>query len=74
METTYDILGMTCAHCARAVSDELSTLDGVSGVDVDVAGGKATVSHAGALAADAVRAAVEEAGYSLGRPDRLPLL
>ncbi|GIT82011.1 heavy metal transport/detoxification protein [Leifsonia sp. LS1] len=74
METTYDILGMTCDHCARAVSDELSALGGVERVDVDVAGGTATVAHAAPLAGDAVRAAVEEAGYTLGRPDRLPLL
>jgi copper chaperone len=74
METTYDILGMTCAHCARAVTDELSALDGVTTVDVDVAAGTATVAHAAPLAGEAVRAAVEEAGYSLGRPGRLPLL
>lgn len=74
METTYDILGMTCAHCARAVSDELSTLAGVAGVDVDVAAGTATVAHSAPLDRGAVEAAVEEAGYSLGRPDRLPLL
>ncbi|WP_025157072.1 heavy-metal-associated domain-containing protein [Leifsonia aquatica] len=74
METTYDILGMTCAHCARAVSDELTALDGVETVHVDVSAGTATVAHARALDGDAVRAAVEEAGYSLGRPDRLPLL
>lgn len=74
METTYDILGMTCAHCARAVSDELSTLDGVAGVDVDVAAGRATVAHTQPLDPAAVEAAVVEAGYTLGRPDRLPLL
>ncbi|GAA0420416.1 heavy-metal-associated domain-containing protein [Leifsonia naganoensis] len=74
METTYDILGMTCAHCARAVTDELSTLDGVERVEVDVAAGRATVAHTQPLGDDAVRAAVEEAGYTLGRPDRLPLL
>lgn len=74
METTYDILGMTCSHCARAVTDELSTIDGVERVDVDVAAGRATVAHAAPLDAAAVAAAVEEAGYSLGRPDRLPLL
>lgn len=74
METTYDILGMTCAHCARAVTDELSALDGVTGVRVDVAAGRAEVAHDAALDDDAVRAAVEEAGYRIGRPDRLPLL
>jgi copper chaperone CopZ len=74
MQTTYDILGMTCDHCARAVTEELTTIGGVSAVRVDVTAGTATVESAGPLAEADVRAAVEEAGYSLGRADRLPLL
>ena len=74
MRTTYDILGMTCDHCARAVSGELSAIPGVTSVDVDVAAGTATVVSDDALELAAVGAAVDEAGYSLGRPGRLPLL
>jgi copper chaperone len=74
METTYDVLGMTCDHCARAVRDELGALDGVMRVEVDVAAGTALVASDAALDREAVAAAVEEAGYTLGRADRLPLL
>lgn len=74
METTYGILGMTCAHCARAISDELGALDGVTSVRVDVAAGRAVVTSAAVLDSGAVRAAVEEAGYALDREDGLPLL
>ncbi|MDN4614746.1 heavy-metal-associated domain-containing protein [Leifsonia sp. F6_8S_P_1B] len=74
MQTTYDILGMTCDHCARAVTEELTAIDGVAGVTVDVAAGTATVDSAVPLAEPDVRAAVEEAGYTLARADRLPLL
>ncbi|MFF1635753.1 heavy-metal-associated domain-containing protein [Leifsonia sp. NPDC058248] len=74
METRYDIQGMTCAHCARSVSDELSGLEGVTSVTVDLAAGTATVSSTAALAEDDVRAAVDEAGYVLARPGLLPLL
>lgn len=59
--------GMTCAHCVRSVTEEVSAIDGVSDVAVDLhAGGVSTVvSSATPVDAERVRAAVEEAGYSL---------
>jgi copper chaperone len=63
-----DVAGMTCEHCVRAVTDEIGALDGVSGVEVDlVAGGtsRVTVRGSGPVDEDALRAAVDEAGYSL---------
>ena len=74
MRTTYDIQGMTCAHCVRAVSEELAGLDGVSAVSVDLPSGTATVTSASTLAEGDVRAAVEEAGYLLALPGMLPLV
>jgi len=70
---TYQVTGMTCEHCAHAVSDELKSQDGVSEVRVDLnPGGQSavTVSSAAPLTADAVAAALDEAGdYHLrGRP------
>lgn len=65
---TYTVTGMTCAHCVGAVTQELSRLEGVSAVDVDLAAGAAsrvTVTSAAPLAEDAVREAVDEAGYEL---------
>lgn len=64
--TSYPVDGMTCGHCARAVTRELSALPGVSDVAVDVATGTATVASERPLDDAAVRAAVEEAGYRLG--------
>lgn len=63
--TTYAIKGMTCGHCASSVSTELSALPGVSDVQVDVAAGTATVVSEQPLDAQAVRDAVDEAGYEL---------
>ena len=74
METSYSIQGMTCAHCARSVSDELGAIDGVDAVAVDVEAGTATVTSSAVIAESEVRAAVEEAGYVLVRPGLLPLL
>jgi copper chaperone CopZ len=62
---TYRVTGMTCENCAHAVSGELSALDGVHGVAVDlVPGGRSavTVSSDGPLPAGAVAAALDEAG------------
>ena len=63
--TTYQVTGMTCEHCARAVSAELRGLDGVSDVAVElVPGGESTVTVTSdaPLAAAAVAAALDEAG------------
>ncbi len=65
---TFHVDGMTCAHCVSAVTEELSSLDGVQRVQVDlVAGGRSTVvvDSEADLPSDAVRAAVDEAGYAL---------
>lgn len=63
--TVYKVTGMTCGHCVNAVTAELSRIPGVTSVEVDLAGGAATVDSAEALDRDAVRAAVDEAGYEL---------
>ncbi|MDG4803294.1 heavy-metal-associated domain-containing protein [Micromonospora sp. WMMD980] len=65
METTYRVTGMTCGHCVNAVSAELTALPGVTDVKVDLATGRVTVTSQGPMDADAVHAAVDEAGYDL---------
>lgn len=65
---TYDVQGMTCGHCVKAVTEELTALEGVTAVDVDLqAGGtsKVTVTSEGPLDEQAVRDAVGEAGYQV---------
>ncbi len=61
----YTVTGMTCGHCVNAVTSELSKLPGVTSVDVDLAGGSAKVESTEPLDVEAVRAAVDEAGYEL---------
>jgi copper ion binding protein len=63
--TTVTVTGMTCEHCVRSVRTELTKLDGVSDVDVDLASGQVTMRTSGPVEPDAVRAAVEEAGYEV---------
>ncbi len=66
--TTYLVAGMTCEHCVRAVSDELTALAAVRSVRVDLVDGapsRVTVDATEVLDEQAVRAAVDEAGYEL---------
>ncbi len=60
---TYSVTGMTCEHCVAAVSTKVGELPGVSSVDVDLASGRVVVH--GSVDGEAVRGAVEAAGYSL---------
>ena len=62
---TYTVVGMTCGHCVNAVTEEVSQLPGVTGVDVDLTSGNLTVTSDAPVEEDAVRAAVEEAGYQV---------
>ena len=63
--STYTVTGMTCSHCVQAVTGEISALPGVADVRVDLTSGAVTVTSDAPLAADDVRAAVDEAGYEL---------
>jgi copper chaperone CopZ len=63
--TVLHVVGMTCGHCESAVRDELRTLPGVSDVAVDLSTGEVVVTSDAALSAEAVDAAVDEAGYTL---------
>jgi copper chaperone CopZ len=62
---TYDVVGMTCDHCARSVRNEIRKIDGVEAVAVDLVTGAVTVTSSGDLAAVDVSSAVIEAGYAL---------
>ena len=64
-EKTYTVTGMTCDHCVRSVTEEVSALDGVTGVSVDLPTGTLTVAGDREVGVAEVRAAVDEAGYQL---------
>ncbi|WP_061296041.1 heavy-metal-associated domain-containing protein [Herbidospora cretacea] len=66
--TAYSVTGMTCGHCASSVSEEVRAIAGVSDVKVDVPAGRVTVTSESPVDEAAVKAAVEEAGYTLVGP------
>lgn len=63
-EHIYRVEGMTCAHCVAAVTEEVGRIPGAEHVEVDLDAGTLAISGE-AIETDEVRAAVEEAGYSL---------
>ena len=63
--TVYKVSGMTCGHCEGAVSKEIGALGGVTAVTAVAKTGEVTVTSAAPLDEQAVRAAVDEAGYAL---------
>ena len=62
---TYTVTGMTCGHCVSSVTEEVTAIPGVSGVEVDLPSGRLTVTASEPVEDGLVRAAVEEAGYAL---------
>lgn len=63
--TTYTVVGMTCDHCVRAVTEEVTKLEGVQRVDIDLPSGAVKVESDGPIDDAAFAAAVDEAGYEL---------
>jgi len=64
-ESTYTVTGMTCNHCVASVTEEISEIDGVTDVAVDLPTGAVKVTSTKPIDDTAIRAAVEEAGYQL---------
>ncbi|MFF3920362.1 heavy-metal-associated domain-containing protein [Streptomyces sp. NPDC001852] len=63
--TVYKVTGMSCGHCEGSVSGEISQLPGVSSVKAVASTGEVTVVSEAPLDDEAVRAAVDEAGFEL---------
>jgi copper ion binding protein len=61
-ELSYSVPGMSCAHCEAAIAAEVSQVAGVASVDVDLEDKRVVVRGDG-LSDDAIRAAIDEAGY-----------
>ena len=65
MTQIWKVQGMTCHHCVATVTEEIGQLPGVRSVDVVLETGELTVHAEPPLTSEAVREALEEAGYEL---------
>lgn len=61
MDQTFNVQGMTCGHCERAVTQAVKTLDPQAGVKIDRAAGKVEVQSD--QPREAIIAAISEEGY-----------
>ncbi|MGE0879454.1 MAG: cation transporter [Acidimicrobiia bacterium] len=61
--TTYLVPGISCGHCKAAIEGEVTKVAGVSKVDVDI--DAKTVKVEGTATDEAIRAAIDEAGYEI---------
>ena len=60
---TFQVKGMTCAHCERAVTQAIQARDGDAKVEVDLGAGVVRVD--GPLDEATIREAIEEEGYEV---------
>src|SRR5688572_27396192 len=66
-QLTFPVTGMTCASCVRRVEKALKKVDGIADASVNLATEKARVSFDPIVVDfDAIRQAVEKAGYGVG--------
>ena len=61
--TNFLVPGMTCGHCKGAVADELSKINGVTNVDVDLDSKKVTIESEADVEWQVIVDAVDEAGF-----------
>lgn len=58
------VQGMSCGHCKKAVESAVSSLPGVSDVEVDLSAGSAKVTYdESKVKPAAIRESIQEAGY-----------
>ena len=61
---SYSVDGMSCDHCVHAITEDVGQVPGIAQVSVDLTAKTVTVSGE-TIDDDAVRAAIDEAGYTV---------
>ena len=65
----FTVTGMSCEHCVRSVTEELTELGGVTDVQVSLSDGRVEVTSERGLTEQAASDAVAEAGYEIANWD-----
>ena len=63
--TVFTVKGMTCGHCVAAVTEEVTKIASVTGVEIDLPTGAVTVESDSPIDPAAFADAVDEAGYEV---------
>ena len=67
MKKSIEVTGMHCGHCAAAVENALTSIAGVKKAKANHETNEAVVTLSGDVADEAIRAAVESAGFTCGK-------
>ena len=65
VKTSIKVAGMTCQHCVNSVTEEVTRIEGVNSVNIDLATGTVDIESEGELSSEDLESAVEEAGYEV---------
>jgi copper ion binding protein len=62
---SFNVPGVSCQHCVNAITNEVSTVDGVQNVLVDLTSKTVRVEASDAVSRETLTAAIVEAGYDV---------
>ena len=65
MKAAFEVQGMTCGGCEQSVVSALLQVQGVRGARASHTAGRVDVDASGKIDEDAVRRAIEDAGFDL---------
>ncbi len=65
MKTVLKVDGMSCQHCVAAVTNAVSELEGVKGVEISLEEKTVAIEHDDGVRVDQLKAAIEDQGYDI---------
>lgn len=65
IEKQYRVPDISCEHCVRAITNELTSLSGVEVTSVDIDSKVVTIRHTDNVSDDQIIATIAEAGYEV---------
>lgn len=63
MQQTFEVQGMTCGHCERAVTNAIQAVDAQAQINIDRSANRVEVETSASR--EAVAAAIAEEGYKV---------
>jgi copper chaperone len=65
VERVYSVPGVNCEHCVNAINKELSQIEGIQKIDVDLQTKKVKVQASESVPDERIRAGIDEAGFDI---------
>lgn len=65
VQRVYSVPDVSCEHCVNAITGELTQIEGVERVDVDLSAKTVTVEAGEQVPEDRIREGIDEAGFDI---------